>query len=63
MVMKEKFLVCNNSLVILDYRYYDAHEKEIDDWCFETLDYIPRKGMVLTFKNKDDIVTFLLRWS
>jgi hypothetical protein len=52
-----------NVLIILDYKWYSSLQDEIDNWCFNMFKYYPREGMVLSFYNKKDLVTFLLRWS
>jgi hypothetical protein len=52
-----------NVLIIIDYKWYFSLQDEIDNWCFSMFKYYPREGMVLSFYNEVDLVTFLLRWS
>ena len=62
--MVVKFIKADSkSLIIADWRSYDASlEEEMDEWCWQSFSYHPRKGMVLTFKDEADMNMFLLAW-
>ena len=54
----------SKTLIIADWRAYDVSmEEEVDEWCWQTFSYHPRTGMVLTFKDENDMNMFLLRWA
>jgi hypothetical protein len=66
MVMS-KFIVVNHNnraeLIINDYKFYFEHQDEIDQWCMNTFDYLPRQGMLMSFNSITDLEVFLLRWN
>jgi hypothetical protein len=50
------------TLIIVDYVWYAMIFEEIDSWCYQTFNYHPREGSLLTFLSETDKVCFLLRW-
>lgn len=63
-MMEVKFIRADSRVVIIsDWRSYLLEEEAIDEWCWQTFEYHPREGMVLTFRNDADINVFLLRWA
>lgn len=50
-------------LVIHDYVFYAEHEEEIGKWCWQTFNYHPKRGLVMSFRNEQDAGWFLARWS
>lgn len=61
--MRNKFFILNqHSILINDYRWYAKKQDQIDKWCYETYQYLPRTGMILSFRTKQDMTFFILRW-
>jgi len=50
-------------VIIRDYEFFDGDTTEdMDEWCWQTLGYHPREGMVLTFREPSHTNWFMLRW-
>jgi hypothetical protein len=59
-----KFQIQDSRVIyILDYRYYGSKVDEIDEWCWQQFSYHPREGMVMTFRNENNMSLFLLKWA
>ena len=50
-------------LLLCDYVFWIANEKEIFDWCRESSIECRLKGMVIEFNSDEDKMLFMLRWS
>lgn len=50
-------------VIIVDYKFYLANEKEIIDWANQCTPGWAITGMVLEFKNEQDRMAFMLVWS
>ena len=50
-------------LLISDFRWWLEHEREIELWAKECLDYFETEGMVVKFTSYDDLTVFLMRWA
>lgn len=49
-------------IVVVDYKYYLANEKDITEWCDKCVPGWNLMGMILEFKSEEDRLAFLLRW-
>lgn len=52
-----------NHAVISDYRFYNQHQLEIEQWCDDNCEGWSREGMVMHFPNAEDRTMFALRWA
>jgi len=60
----EKFHRADSLVIILtDFVYFADNAEAVDEWCWQTLGYHPREGMILTFRKPSHTTLFMLRWS
>ncbi len=50
-------------LIVNDYKFYVENEQEIINWANQCTPGWARRGMAIEFKNEQDRLAFLLRWS
>ena len=55
----------NNSLLIVDYDYWNANEEELAKWLHDNTErgLYTREGMILYFTTEQEMSWFLLKWN
>jgi hypothetical protein len=57
-----KFHQADSLVVILTDFAYFLDTEALDEWCWQTFEYHPRTGTVLTFREPSHTTLFVLKW-